>query len=251
MNSVQTAYINALLADAVCVERIERGGINAARFEQRLTGTQAAFLAANFTVLDSIESAKPLGFGFDAVVWKVKSGSPLAQARPELTGQVFVSTRGTDGARDIADDLLLLSGGLPGDQIEDMVNWWLRATTPQTSQARQIKWDPLYAPTGPGTAVVPSYVLAASVQGTRLRADVTTIAGVNGHSLGGHLAVAFARLFPANTGQVFTRNPPGFGGQGSAYLTKLRQSCRAASMRLAGQKCARRRMNAGGSVCAV
>ncbi|AMK74992.1 hypothetical protein A1342_01570 [Methylomonas methanica] len=41
------------------------------------------------------------------------------------------------------------------------------------------------------------------------------IVDVAGHSLGGHLAMAFARLFPNNVDQVVTANGAGFHG---AYL---------------------------------
>jgi hypothetical protein len=37
MNSIQTAYINALLADVAYIGNIRLGGINASRFELRLT----------------------------------------------------------------------------------------------------------------------------------------------------------------------------------------------------------------------
>jgi hypothetical protein len=56
MNPIQTAYINALLADAGYVKEISRGEINTAVFKPRLTEPQALFLANNFAVLDSYDA---------------------------------------------------------------------------------------------------------------------------------------------------------------------------------------------------
>lgn len=75
MSPIQAAYINALLADASYVEGVGRGDLNPSRFVSRVTTTQANFLAANFTVASSIESPKPLGMGFDAIVWQGKAES--------------------------------------------------------------------------------------------------------------------------------------------------------------------------------
>ena len=44
---------------------------------------------------------------------------------------------------------------------------------------------------------------------------------VTGHSLGGHLAMLFARFFPANVDQVVTLNAPGFFPQGDAALARF------------------------------
>ena len=115
MNLIQTAYINALLADASYVERIPVGDVTAGVFSPRLTPTQATYLATNFEILSSIESPKALGMGFDAVVWRGK-------ANGEFAGQVYVSTRGTQGFEDIADDVALAVTGVPLAQIVDMVN---------------------------------------------------------------------------------------------------------------------------------
>lgn len=159
MNAIQVAYINALLADASYVKDIKKGEIDAARFKDRLTQSQADFLAANFKVKESVEtpnSLNPLlGTGFDAVVWEGQAGTPYA-------GQIHVSMRGTQGATDLADDLALAAEGIPHDQIVSMVSWWLHLTTPEGSQARQIKWDPLHIPVN-SVQVVPSFVEAPAV----------------------------------------------------------------------------------------
>lgn len=44
---------------------------------------------------------------------------------------------------------------------------------------------------------------------------------VTGHSLGGHLALLFARMFPQYTDQVVTLNAPTFFGTGDAFLTSI------------------------------
>lgn len=135
MKPIETAYINALLADASYVTPAVN--IDGDDMKKHLTATQSAFIAANFKVRTSEEtpnSINPLlGTGFDAVVWEGKDGTPYA-------GQVYVSLRGTQDATDIADDGSLATKGIPYDQIRDMVNWWLRSTTPEGSQARQINW---------------------------------------------------------------------------------------------------------------
>jgi hypothetical protein len=136
MKPIESAYINALLADASYVTAAVN--VDGDDMKRRMTPTLSAFIAANFKVLNSIETPTPLGSGFDAVVWRGKSGTDYA-------GQTYVSMRGTQGAADIADDISLAVTGVPIDQIVAMVNWWLRITTPSDAQARQIAWDPLHA----------------------------------------------------------------------------------------------------------
>ncbi len=194
MSYIQKAYINALLADAAYVESLKTGAINAGDFEKRLSETQANYLAANFTILSSVESSKPLGNGFDAVVWQGKAGTPYA-------GQVYVSMRGTQGLEDIADDVGLAASGVPITQIVDMVNWWLRVKTPVGEQSQQIQF-----------LTQSGYTLAASVAGTGEVSTATSITSVNGHSLGGYLTTAFTRLFGNQAGvqSVSTFNSAGF-----------------------------------------
>ncbi len=212
MNSIQTAYINALLADAAYIENIGTGEINASRFAPRLTPTQATYLAANFTVVTSIETPNTidpqLGTGFDAVVWQIKAGSELAGPNNVNAGKLFVSMRGTQGLTDSADDITLASRGIPYDQIRDMVNWWLKNTAAVTNtQVQQIK-----VIEAPGLVGAKTFALDTPTNGTGLLNELDGIAGVNGHSLGGYLSTAFARIFGAAWGveQVSTFNSAGF-----------------------------------------
>ena len=216
MNTIQAAYINALLADTAYVESIGLGDIDVARFEARLTPAQANYLAANFAVLSSIESPKALGSGFDAVVWQGKASTPHA-------GQVFVSMRGTQGVQDVNDDVQLASTGVPNAQIVDMVNWWLRISAPiANTDVPQIKYR-LDAIVDPLTGVVldpAGFALAAqTATGTGEVSATTSIAAVNGHSLGGYLATAFTRMFGA---QAHVQHTSTFNSAGSSNLEVFR-----------------------------
>lgn len=141
MKSVEFAYINALLADAAY--KSFSSGLTPdelrAVLSERLTPTQAAYLAANFTVVTSLETPNTihpqLGTGFDAVVWQIKAGSELAGPDNVNAGKLFVSMRGTQGGTDIADDGTLATRGIPYDQIRDIVNWWLKNTAAVTNTA--------------------------------------------------------------------------------------------------------------------
>lgn len=92
MKSIESAYINALLADAAYVSVSPSSSLGT-ELSIRLTPTQASLLAANFDVVDSVETLGASGStGFDAVVWKGKAGSDYAD-------KVFVSMRGTQGTQ--------------------------------------------------------------------------------------------------------------------------------------------------------
>ena len=174
MTTIQQAYIDALLADAAYVD-VNPGmtvGKLTDALSERMTPTLAAYIAANFEVASSINTSDiPLvGSGFDATVWRIKSGSELAGANNENAGMTYVSMRGTElpavgaGADLLADGDLAL-GSAATSAIVDMVNWWLRETTPSTQHARRIKWDPLYHPNPASIEIVPSFVEDTRVAG--------------------------------------------------------------------------------------
>jgi len=204
-SQIQTAYINALLADASYV-RLQTGLDTSAptgvllseadittKLATRLTATQAKYITDNFEAVNQELSASG---GFDAVVWRIKPNSELAGTSNENAGKVYVSMRGTQGATDIADDADLAKFGAPSRQIVSMVNWWLRMTTPANAQAVQIQTLFHVVPGIPTPIVVfDGYGVAPSVAGLGTLVGQSSIAGVNGHSLGGYLATAFTRLF--------------------------------------------------------
>ena len=231
MNTISQAYVNALLADATYVNLVQ--GMSEADLkrdlEVRMTPTQAAYIAANFEVASSINSSDIalFGSGFDATVWRGRAGG-------EFAGQVFVSARGTEpeagGADLLADGDLALQVGARS-QIIDMVNWWLRESTPIDQQARQIKWDTLRQPDPLSLQIVPGFVDAAPVAGTGGAVGISSVQ-INGHSLGGHMASAFARIFGGNTGQtssvnvqaISTFNSAGFNGNNAEAIFQSIQS---------------------------
>ncbi len=132
MTTIHDAYINALLADASYVD-----GLRNATLETQLTGCMtpelAKYIADNFTVVTQVGG---LASSFDATVWRDNSG------------QIYVSMRGTQELADFFADGDLATSGLAHEQLADMVNWWLRATT--TGQAAQIAVRTRRGPFGAG-----------------------------------------------------------------------------------------------------
>jgi hypothetical protein len=168
MNGLQTAYINALLADA-SYETVLPGEVDADDLEKRLTSAQAAFLAANFRVLDTYNA---MFGGLNAVVWEIKAGSELALANPGDAGKVFVSMRGTQEPVDFLNDGQLAVSGIPYQQVADMVNWWQRATASRSdNQVKQIAVSTaintfVAAPNATGTGTL--HALPANLQVDRV-----------------------------------------------------------------------------------
>lgn len=120
MTTIANAYINALLADAAYVDLTQ--GMSEADMKRDLselmTPTLAAYIATNFEVASSINTSDiPLiGSGFDATVWRIKSGSELAGSNNENAGKTYVSMRGTELPPDAAGGDVV-DGGTDNDLI--------------------------------------------------------------------------------------------------------------------------------------
>jgi len=129
------------------------------------------------------------------------------------TGKLFISFRGVAQRISSPSDLSAVAQigfyGAAVDQIVAMHNWWLRVSTPLGSTSpnlvRQYAFSPLLNLLTRAADVCNTGELAAlGPVGSPIRVAVT------GSSLGGHLAMAFATLFPANTVEAVAFNSPGF-----------------------------------------
>src|SRR3972149_1674204 len=196
MTTLKDAYINALLADATyALESNVPNVLNGltgndltVRLNERMTPTLAQYIGDNFTVVTHVDSSEYVDSGFDATVW-----------RDNNTGKTYVSMTGTEGVADFVTDIDLTLSGVARTQVADMVNWWLKNTTPIGQDAKQIMlFGGIFLP-------------APSTEGTGILSDVSTVV-VNGHSLGGHLATAFTRLFGGqwDIEHTYTYNSAGF-----------------------------------------
>lgn len=206
MNSINDAFVNALLADAAYVHELPSGSSGAqlkALLSNRMTDSLADYIGQNFTVVTQIETDPTplLGSSFDATIW-----------RNNKSGKLYVSMRGTQQVEDFIVDADLALTGNAQAQLVDMVNWWLREITPAGQAARQVIWnsnEQEYEEASPatGTGEISAADLAGGIE-------------VNGHSLGGYLASAFTRLFgkQANVQHTTTFNSAGFApGSESAF----------------------------------
>ncbi|RCS56714.1 calcium-binding protein, partial [Parvibium lacunae] len=213
--TINQAYINALLADASYVENLGNGQtgeilLNNRDLIGRMTLTQAKFIADNFTVVSAEDKPDaPFGSSFEGVVWRGNAGTDYA-------GQIYVSMRGSQQITDFLVDGDLATSGAARAQVLDMVNWWLRITTPAGQMAKQIS-EYNY-----GLTNTWAYVYTTSVPGEGLVPANATL-NVNGHSLGGHLASAFARIFggQADMASVNTFNSAGFLPGSESVFNKL------------------------------
>jgi Ca2+-binding RTX toxin-like protein len=199
MTSIYDTYVNALLADATYVHGLNSNSNLATALAERMTPTLAKYISQNFRIVTQVQSGDIVGSGFDATVW-----------RQTATGKLYVSMRGTEPGTDLAiADVDLALNGNARFQLVDMVNWWLRETGAVGQSVRQIGLA-----TVPGPIPTPVFIEAASAAGTGriTAADLAAGIEVNGHSLGGYLATAFARLFgsQAHVEQTSTFNSAGF-----------------------------------------
>jgi len=160
--------------------------------------------------------------------------------RNEPTRGLTLAIRGTleltGTPNDLTTDLDIFNSGAGYDQIVAMANWWRKVSAAPGETVLQYELVQMPTAQVPIDAVVlratseSVYVLrnAASVSATGelysvLALDPDLRVDITGHSLGGHLAMAFSSLFPDVTGQVTVFNAPGFKStdENRAFFEKL------------------------------
>jgi hypothetical protein len=183
MLKISDVFMQALLTDASYVDDLRRSEVSGPALENRMTPELANLIRSNFAVIAQINTSESLS-GFDATVWRGLTG--------ENTGRIFITMRGTEGEGDLVNDVLLsLPTKIAYYQIVDMIDWWKQITSPAGVPIVKLNGD---ANTGTGELY-----------------GVTNVT-VTGHSLGGHLASSFARLFGRSVtiDAVSTFNSAGF-----------------------------------------
>ncbi|MBI5460734.1 MAG: hypothetical protein HY941_00935, partial [Gammaproteobacteria bacterium] len=179
-----------------------------------MSAAQAAQFAQTYTVVTQYTDTST---SFSATVFKDAAGNLTLAMRGTLEGGDFIPT-----------DADIASYGAGYDQIAAMYNWWQRAASPagQNVDQYEVQFVPIFdePPAGAlslylGTSGVSvgAYYLVSSAPAVatgelanEIASDADHRLAVAGHSLGGHLAMAFGALFPDVAGQITTFNAPGF-----------------------------------------
>jgi pimeloyl-ACP methyl ester carboxylesterase len=148
-----------------------------------------------------------LGTSFSATVFKDAAGHLTLAFRgtAELTGS----------PNDLTTDADIATAGAAYDQIVALYNWWMRETAEPGAQVAQFRLvlnssDPQAVALN-GKYLEPAGTVAATGNlRAAIAADADGKLDVAGHSLGGHLSMAFSTLFPGYAGPVTVFNAPGF-----------------------------------------
>lgn len=194
---LNNTFINAVLADASYVDGLTQGGSAGALQDDltpRLTAPLAAYIASRFEVVTQYTESNYTASGLSVTVWKER-----------VSGQLYLSFRGTEGPADfLTDGNLAVLTGMAQSQVRAFVNWYLRATAAPGAEVLQLR-STIHNEAG-GKVVHDTYKGVG--EGT-LPAGANYI--VNGHSLGGHLSTAFSRLFGGRVLHSNTFNGAGMG----------------------------------------
>jgi Ca2+-binding RTX toxin-like protein len=201
--------------------------------------TQATDLISHWSIASH---QKNTSSGFSATLFQSKDDS----------SQYVLAMRGTEQKildLAIADGMDIVRDGLAMDQIVDMYNYWQQLIAPkgqlyevavlETDLAMSAMYNAAKIAGPAGTDYISSLRNNPHVVIDEPLGKVRRVAfkkssevysderfwglGINpgsvtvvGHSLGGHLAAAFSRLFPSATNDVLMVNGAGFGDQGAA-----------------------------------
>lgn len=131
-------------------------------------------------------------------------------------GNLTLGIRGTLPGHDLLiTDAYIASDGAAYDQIVALYNWWQRVSTPKgvlVAQYQLVSFSSSSQAISIGNKwLQPApWVMSTGELSSALAADHDHKVDVTGHSLGGHLAMAFGTLFPGATNQIAAFNAPGF-----------------------------------------
>lgn len=188
----------------------------------------AAALADEFVKHWRVVSHRPnTSSGFSATLYE------RLDENENPAGEFVLAPRGTEteDIRDLQADVEdLVANGLAWRQIIDLYNYWQEIATPAGSTYSVAKAVPLSFTDArrrqlelreAGIVIEPErlvlglpaawkIVVEDSGQPGRGVVPAGQPVGVAGHSLGGHLATAFSRLFPSQTGSVLSVNGAGY-----------------------------------------
>ena len=209
--------------------------------EANFVSSQADAFTARYELLHQLPNVSLNGFSATVFNDRVSNKRVIAMRGTEVP--VFPDQTWYDLV--VTDGLSIGGNGFANNQAVEMYRYYKRLTTPggQTVQySEDEKWR-LFAIGNsllvPLASALPTLSLVLAAQFSSFEQRLATDTGVHppagsagpsvltpteqvdvtGHSLGGHLAMLFARFFPNNVGEVVTLNAPGLFVQGDAALT--------------------------------
>jgi Ca2+-binding RTX toxin-like protein len=184
------------------------------------TATQAARFADKYSLVTQFNDDAVAGVGN-------RTGFSVSVFTESATNKLTVALRGTLGNADlVVTDGYIAFNGAAYDQIVAMQNWWRRETSAANQMVDQYEAQ-IFAsgesiPNNAklltqsnaegGTSLYLVKKASVAATGTLVAALAASGGTVDatGHSLGGHLAMAFQALNNAKTATVTTFNAPGF-----------------------------------------
>ncbi len=223
MNTIQDLFQQAQLTEAAYANFFNDAGVlatddnsvKAALQNEGFSTTQAAAFVAQWRVIDQYTAPSTLGVtgtGFSATVFQNIA-----------TGAYTLAIRGSTDINDfVADAQLIFDTGIAAAQLVDLYNYWQRLTTPVYEHVRTAKI--VTTTDGSASGIFASTTVTDETGNayqlyTRIEFENSPDYGlglnlgnldVTGHSLGGHLAMAFTRLFPSVASNAIVVNGLGF-----------------------------------------
>ena len=227
--NINTYYENALLSEAAYVSLdygMSKEELIEALYDGGMEQNLAAIFADKFSIVDQYTDPST---GLSATIFKKIDG-----------GKLYFSMRGTEFLDDsfpyvdnidlndiFGADLDIVKTGVARDQIMSLYNYYQRLITPDTAMATQYRMvETAIMPTSGqyyettrlssvGALPYTAYVYleeytAAGIADPANGITSSTVFSAAGHSLGGHIAIAFKRLFSANVDAVNIYNSAGF-----------------------------------------
>lgn len=214
ISNISLLSARSLLSQAVYAKATSQDELDEAlRSDAYLTASQRADFNTRY---EFVHSQPNESNGFSATLYWDK-----------ITNQHVLATRGTEltSVRGFVTDLLGadIAGigvfGYANLQAASMYRYWRKLNTVDGGDVNygDTELAQLFTVqngiTSPALFVSPAYqVFKAEVRQDKGFGKVGAAEKVDvvGHSLGGHLAILFARFFPQNTNEVVTLNAPGF-----------------------------------------